>query len=257
MSDSIVLWRACVVWGMRRSMRIISVFLVFAQICLWIVYMIGAAIALPLPGIPASFQPLIHHSANVAINALSFSLSVVANIWATAMIAYKAWQHRHDVRLYLNKQVRKSAVEAVFLLLVESGVLYAAFWVVFALFQTVPADVPFQIAASFWSTSMNQIPGIYLTLVIIIVTLKQSHLENTLSNVRTGAELSAPLSTFVPHTTTLRTDEGERHAPFHITIQDPRPISRPEIIVVTREGTNSLSDEGDEPGYLKRDEKSA
>ncbi|KAI0319493.1 hypothetical protein OF83DRAFT_784842 [Amylostereum chailletii] len=91
MSDSIVLWRACVVWGMRRSMRIISVFLVLAQICLWIVYMIGAAIALPLSGIPASFQPLIHHSANVAINALSFSLSVVANIWATAMIAYKAW----------------------------------------------------------------------------------------------------------------------------------------------------------------------
>ncbi|KAI0309541.1 hypothetical protein OF83DRAFT_1179507 [Amylostereum chailletii] len=256
MSDTIVLWRACVIWSMHKGMRIFSVVLIVVQICIWVVYMFGATVYYSLPGIPASFLTLGSPSATVAINASALSWTLIVNVWATSMIAYKTWIHRRDVRLYLSNRTQKSAVEAVFLILVESGVLYSILGVVFTLFETVliNSDAAL-IAGYFWASAMKQISGIYLTLVITIVALQQSHLENTLSNVRPGAEISAPLSFRVPQTI-IRTDDMEQQCTIHVTIPDTQIVSGPDIVVVSRESTNSLSGEGDDHAGIKPDEKS-
>ncbi|KAI0319499.1 hypothetical protein OF83DRAFT_784997 [Amylostereum chailletii] len=112
MSDSIVLWRACVVWGMHKGMCIVSAILILVQICSWVVYMIGAVVVYTVPATPASFRPLGSPSAYVDLTALVYSVSLAANAWATTMVAYKTWKHRCEVRRYLNNRTRKSAVEA-------------------------------------------------------------------------------------------------------------------------------------------------
>ncbi|KAI0309638.1 hypothetical protein OF83DRAFT_1179394 [Amylostereum chailletii] len=253
MGDSIVLWRACVVWGMHEGMCIFSVVLILVQICSWVVYMIGIVVAQTVPATPASFRPLGSPSANVDLTALVFSVSLAANVWATAIVAYKTWKHRRGVRRYLNNRTRKSAVEAVFLLLVESGVLYAILWILYTIsdvaevsqsLHSVPVANAALTAELVWGDGMNQIPGIYLTIVILVLAFQQSHRESTLTNMRSGAEISVPFSFRIPQTT-VRTDDTQQHRSINVTIPDVQEISDPEIFVVARESTTSLSEDDD------------
>ncbi|KAI0319495.1 hypothetical protein OF83DRAFT_1170188 [Amylostereum chailletii] len=261
MSDSVVLWRACVIWSMHKGVRIFSVVLIIAQICSWVVYLIAVVVYDSALAMPASFQPLGSPSILADLTALAYSVSLAANVWATAIVAYKTWKHRRDVRRYLNNRTRKSAVEAVFLLLVESGVLYAMLWVFYTLAQVASDNISFStsnaaaIAALVWDAGMNQIPGLYLTLVILVVAFQQSHLESTLSNMRSGAEISAHLSFRVPQTT-VRTDDTQQHRSITVTIPNAQEISDPEIVVVARESTNSLSEDDDVHAGTQAGEKS-
>ncbi|KAI0309534.1 hypothetical protein OF83DRAFT_1179517 [Amylostereum chailletii] len=236
MSDSVVLWRACVIWGMHKGMCIFSVVLILVQICSWVVYEIGIVVSNSVSATPASFRVLGSLSGITDLSALGCSLSLAANVWATAMIAYKTWKHRREVRRYLSNRTRKSAVETVFLLLVESGALYATVWIVFTVLEvksSIAAGASSAVtnAEYVWVSGMNQVPGIYLTLVIIIVALKQSHLEHTLSNVRTGGEISVPFSVRIPQTT-VHTDDIEQQGVMHVSVPDTQIVSGPDTIVI-------------------------
>ncbi|KAI0320046.1 hypothetical protein OF83DRAFT_671440 [Amylostereum chailletii] len=260
--DSIVLWRACVVWGMHKGMRIFSVVLILVQICSWVVYIIRHVVYDTVPATPASFRPLGSPSANSDLTALAYSVSLAANVWATAMVAYRTWKHRRDVRRYLNNRTRKSAVEAAFLLLVESGVLYAILWILntiseIAISTLSPVSV-FSAAMSaelVWSSGMNQIPGIYLTVVILVVSFQQSHFESTLTKMRSGAEISVPFSFRVPQTTVRTDDTTQQHRSIHVTIPDVHVASGPEIVVVARDSTDSRGDDGGEGGEPSDEKK--
>ncbi|KAI0312584.1 hypothetical protein OF83DRAFT_632350 [Amylostereum chailletii] len=238
MGDSVVLWRACVVWGMHKGMRIFSVVLILVQTCAWVVYGIGIVVSDSVPATPKSFRPLASPSGISVLSALVSGVSLATNVWATAMVAYKAWKHRRDVRRYLNNRTRKSVIEAVLLLLVESGVLYAILWIFYTISivasnQAHVSSVLTSNAATsaeyVWDSGMNQIPGIYLTLVILVVAFQQSHRESTFSNT---------------------------HRSIHVTIPDAQITFRPEIVVVSRESANSLSDEGDVHAGIDPGEKS-
>ncbi|KAI0322057.1 hypothetical protein OF83DRAFT_1167851 [Amylostereum chailletii] len=246
--DSIVLWRACVIWGMRKGMCIFSVILILVQICSWVVLTIGLVVSKTVPATPVSFRPLGSPSAVADLTALAFSVSLVANVWATAMVAYKTWKHRRDVRRYLNNCTRKSAVEAVSLLLVESGVVYAILWIFYTISQiagyTLLTSITATTAEFVWETGMNQVPGIYLTLVILVVAFQQSHRESTLAKMRSGAE-SSVLFSFRIRQTTVRTNDNQQHHSINVTIPDAQETTDPEIVVVARDRTNSLSDEDD------------
>ena len=97
---------------------------------------------------PTPIEALVNHGYTV-VNTLAFSWSVATNVWATAMIAYKAWyvllirqfpwnvaqstyhcldrQQRKELKRYL---VRSSlAVHEVLMLLVDLGVIYTFFMV--------------------------------------------------------------------------------------------------------------------------------
>ncbi|KAI0308866.1 hypothetical protein OF83DRAFT_148433 [Amylostereum chailletii] len=165
--DSIVLWRACVVWGMHKGMCIFSVVLVLVQMCSWVVCIIAQVVYDTVPATPASFQPLGSPSTLADVTALAYSVSLAANVWATAMVAYKTWKHRRDVRRYLNNRTRKSAVEAVFLLLVESGVIYALLWTFYTISEIVGNAAPVAsfltsntaiTAESVWGVGIGNIP---------------------------------------------------------------------------------------------------
>ncbi|KAJ3557345.1 hypothetical protein NP233_g11765 [Leucocoprinus birnbaumii] len=64
----------------------------------------------------------------------SFSLSYVTNIICTSLILYRAWMFRKSMAEYLGSARRRTQVEKIMTLLVESGAIYLALYT----FQAVP-----------------------------------------------------------------------------------------------------------------------
>lgn len=64
----------------------------------------------------------------------SFSLSYATNIICTGLIMYKAWMYRRSMAEYLGSARRRTQVEKIMTLLVESGAIYLALYT----FQAVP-----------------------------------------------------------------------------------------------------------------------
>ena len=75
-----------------------------------------------------------------------WSLTIVTNILATLLVAWKAWsvkslvlnvtiaekwsrQHRRVIKKNLGKETRRTRVEKILALLIESGFLYCIIWV--------------------------------------------------------------------------------------------------------------------------------
>ena len=103
------------------------------------------------PGVPPSVKVLVRHSE--IVNAFSFSWSAATNVWATAMIAYKAWfvpfllvcaanysvlivplvngrLQRRSIDHHLRSRTSTStAVQKVLMLLVDLGIVYTIFMV--------------------------------------------------------------------------------------------------------------------------------
>ncbi|KAI0308546.1 hypothetical protein OF83DRAFT_1023840, partial [Amylostereum chailletii] len=60
----------------------------------------------------------------------AFTLSLVANLWATSLIGCRAWYHRRLIKEYLHRgSGTRTLVEKTLALIAESGVLYCLIWV--------------------------------------------------------------------------------------------------------------------------------
>lgn len=98
MSDSIVLWRAWVIWNRKRSILIISGLLIIISICtcytctslmFWLELrkIIGISIFNLISNVVSQFETTVGRAVGITV-LLLFSVS---NFWATALITYKAW----------------------------------------------------------------------------------------------------------------------------------------------------------------------
>ncbi|KAI0312448.1 hypothetical protein OF83DRAFT_658746 [Amylostereum chailletii] len=121
LSDIIVLWRASVVWS--RNVFVIAISIAFV-ITIPVFYIISVIVGV------LAYLNEIQHVVVVVFFAVAFVLSLVSNICATMLITYKAWLLRRRIGKYLQNAGRGSAVEGVMALLVESGALYCAIWLI-------------------------------------------------------------------------------------------------------------------------------
>ncbi|KAH9920556.1 uncharacterized protein BXZ73DRAFT_80128 [Epithele typhae] len=111
--DAIVWWRACAVWSGHRP-----------------VYIMGAVF------ITAIASLLVSATAFTGLTLAAYSLSLLTNLVATALIGFRAWQHRRFLREYLGDKHGSRSL-AVLSLLVESGVGYCVIWVVMVAIEAV------------------------------------------------------------------------------------------------------------------------
>ncbi|EKM60148.1 uncharacterized protein PHACADRAFT_206328 [Phanerochaete carnosa HHB-10118-sp] len=110
LGNSVVLWRGWVLWPRRRVVQVISGFLIFATVGLFI------------SGI------VVQHTASQEFIPSGGVLSLwLTNLWATSLVAYRAWQHRQQIRCHLRAGLRTRAERAL-LLFIESGSLYCVLW---------------------------------------------------------------------------------------------------------------------------------
>ncbi|KAI0809104.1 hypothetical protein BC629DRAFT_1482011 [Irpex lacteus] len=107
LSDALVLYRARVIWP-----RNIVVQLVSSLLFLWL--------------LEKSAECNFCNSNGVPVIGVSFIL----NLWATFLIGYKAWEHKQVIKSYLTKGNTRTRSEKVLGLLIDTGLLYSALWVI-------------------------------------------------------------------------------------------------------------------------------
>ncbi|THU82200.1 hypothetical protein K435DRAFT_844477 [Dendrothele bispora CBS 962.96] len=162
-SDAIVLWRA---WILYRNHCVIQTVLV--------TLFIGSLVAIILD-IVDDIMGLLKISDKVNDDTsiiLYAALPLVMNFFATSLIAYKAWSYRVNIKHNLAKTRRsKSQAEKVLALLVESGLIYMAFWIVFVVSLQQDLDSHF---FQIYGILMPFVSALYPVLVILVVSMEMS-----------------------------------------------------------------------------------
>ncbi|KAK1227903.1 hypothetical protein PQX77_003114 [Marasmius sp. AFHP31] len=100
---------------------------------------------------------------------------MVTNISGTIVIGLKFWSYRQNVGVYLSKS-KKGRAEKVFILLVESGIVYSLLWIIQLVLARIPPPPTFagQIVQQIFKSATVQLVGIYPTLLIVLVYLQRS-----------------------------------------------------------------------------------
>ncbi|KAI1786320.1 hypothetical protein LXA43DRAFT_1065164 [Ganoderma leucocontextum] len=171
LGDAVVCWRVCVVWGSRRVVIALGLFWVLGSVGVftaWSAMFVGFF----YHHLPAPVEVLVKH--HTVVNALAFSWSAAMNVWATAMVAYKAWLQRRDLKRHLGST--GLAVHDVLIILVDFGVIYTIFMLlnVIVLIPSLNGGTFFSYVTLF----MQQITGMYPTALIVLVALQKSHLDH-------------------------------------------------------------------------------
>ncbi|EJF57033.1 hypothetical protein DICSQDRAFT_163594 [Dichomitus squalens LYAD-421 SS1] len=196
--DAVVWWRACVVWSNR------------------IVYFMGPPLlALTLVcGVinvhNSETGPSLQLQMLIGVDGFADAfmiLSMVTNLLATSLIAYKAWEHRRSVKAYFGSDGGATATWRALALLVESGTIYCAMLMFLAVYQLRrPAEVTSSASAFaqtgwfFTDACLLPIAAIYPTFIIVLVAMKRSPIDRGVSQVngeREAERAAGPLGTLV------------------------------------------------------------
>ncbi|EIM84382.1 uncharacterized protein STEHIDRAFT_112776 [Stereum hirsutum FP-91666 SS1] len=184
-SDAVVLWRAWILWGKSRRVFMLSVVFVASTT----VVSVGTGISWFI------------HMANMWITGrvILWSFSLATNILGTGLIAYKAWQHRRSMKMYIAGASRMTIVETTLALLVESGVVYCCVWA--DPLTSLPSAYPFLHLNDTRTPWLNQVfpcilvqislrvsviwidQGMYPTAITVLVALQKTAFDIT-SSVR-------------------------------------------------------------------------
>lgn len=183
LNDVLVVWRAWVLadhWTLRM---VLAIFLLVATGCTF------AEGGLQIKaGIFDFISPAQH--------LLLFVPLLFNNLFATTVVLYKTWVYRTEIKKDLYQTRPKSQVESVLFLLIESGLIYSAFWILWIICQYV--SVP-PMLLTIVTAASPFVSAIYPMLIILIV-------ENQKSRASQGAEkpFSQPLE-FSPQLSTSQT----------------------------------------------------
>ncbi|KAI0041396.1 hypothetical protein FA95DRAFT_696549 [Auriscalpium vulgare] len=182
LSDVIVLWRAWVLWGRARAVGLISGVLFTGTV--------GAAVtsATVGQGVPVSSAPISQAAVAVAC------LSLASNVWATALVAYTAWEHRMAIGERLSDSDRRTRVEITLGLLVESGCLYCVFWILVILSSKAALGALGPVIAA----CIVQVAGIYPTLIVAAVALQRTPAHGASTYADPGVSFTTHLSGVPP-----------------------------------------------------------
>ncbi|GJE88348.1 hypothetical protein PsYK624_044310 [Phanerochaete sordida] len=119
LSDCIVVWRAWVLWRKRRVVIAISAILILATLILSCLSVRGQCY-------PPSNLYIDDFGDPFGLAAIV--ISFLTNVWATALVGYKAWEHRRSMHLVSlgGNACTRGAKSLV--IIFESGALYCALW---------------------------------------------------------------------------------------------------------------------------------
>ncbi|RPD52784.1 hypothetical protein L226DRAFT_204858 [Lentinus tigrinus ALCF2SS1-7] len=184
--DAIVWWRAWVLWPNGRIVRSVCIVMLLLTMVSGILDARYACIpahsaASATADLDGSFLTLSGDIWGIVACYLSF----LTNFVATVLIAYRALQHRRAIMSYLQASSRRTQVERTLALLVESGVLYCAVWVVVSIYATsdIFPNLKLVVFAEGFTYVMRDclVPliGIYPTLIITICAIDKSLYERS------------------------------------------------------------------------------
>ncbi|KAJ7584589.1 hypothetical protein C8J56DRAFT_951392 [Mycena floridula] len=165
LSDAIIVWRAWVICN-RRALKIIL------SCC-----MLGALVGTLFEGIKVLKSLAAGRPSETMAVFLSMMLPILTtNLVATLAIGHKAWVYRRTVRN--NPSVISVSTEAhnkVFLLFLESGLLYLVVWALDTTLGFIPSA---NLAYTYVDITVSYLLAMYPAVIIILVTQRTPLLED-------------------------------------------------------------------------------
>ncbi|TBU40622.1 hypothetical protein BD309DRAFT_899608 [Dichomitus squalens] len=224
LGDSIVCWRACVLWRdnpLIKTMCIVFLIATFGMGIVDAVFTCNPSLSWTpdhhVVGTGSMYQGF---SYGVAASVLSFS----TNLLATMLVGFKAWKAKHHLRKYIVVGPMGSQMEKVFAMLIESGAVYCALWAFVVVWQAGMYQHSIALHAgtnTYWDIFGILINGalvpliaIYPTIIIVLVALNRSHVENGLTATsQTSSNPSLrPLAVRIDRSVTSRCDHQPRES---------------------------------------------
>ncbi|KZV66929.1 hypothetical protein PENSPDRAFT_636336 [Peniophora sp. CONT] len=137
-SDTIVLWRVWIVWNKARPVFILGAAVLITTFGLNIASIAtDAGLTLHGDSRRVSYNDndsetfVIYGETSIGLAAAFVSLA--SNLCATALVALKIWLHRRKFAMHVRTGNRRTVVERVMELLVDSGVVYTAIWLLYCI----------------------------------------------------------------------------------------------------------------------------
>ncbi|THH16854.1 hypothetical protein EW146_g3859 [Bondarzewia mesenterica] len=174
-----------------------------SQISSTIIYLLGDAIIIWRAWVlyPNNKKPVI-----ATVGLLICATKLMANIMAVSLIGYKAWKYRQEIKNNLDNH-KKTQIEKILALLVESGILYCFIWIVNIIMDfnaSNDVDVLFGVCV--------QIAGIYPTIIVVLVSHQNTVWEMSgipITADHNGQSLSMPQFAAAPQSRRSITTKGQ------------------------------------------------
>ncbi|KAK0193534.1 hypothetical protein F5146DRAFT_1134193 [Armillaria mellea] len=162
--DGIILWRAWVLWKCDRRILCMSVILLLITLGM------GCGLGYTLTHPPEPFvDSESRNPAAVIWGACAMISTMITNICATSLIAYRIWTHHRLIRSLTGESLAAqfSKQNSILKFLIESGMLYVCTWLA-AIFAFIFSSNGIYIMLGM----LAQLTAIYPTLIITLVCVR-------------------------------------------------------------------------------------
>jgi len=181
--DAIIIWRVHAFWSMERLRLLVllpaSMLLGSFIVTIMLTYCVGH---LGSEIILGTFQkPAFCRNIQTA----SYTTAVATTLFATILIGIKARRYHLANKLLFSKRQKRTQLEKVMVILVESGVLYLIFFVAQMLISISSINVAIEdkpnavFALTIFDDTSSVIVGLYPTIVIILVHSDHAIIETS------------------------------------------------------------------------------
>ncbi|KAJ7595333.1 hypothetical protein C8J56DRAFT_1159853 [Mycena floridula] len=216
-SDSVVVWRAWVIWPDYWWVRVLLIFCLFGTF-------VGVSIDF-------AFGTLFNLGNNKFVptgpRTLILTLPLfLTNLTSTLLMGYKVWEYRAEIKYHLGLEKNtRTQIERVLILLTESGAIYCFLWLANCLMAVTSRNnqsLGYQLVTGI----LPQLTAIYPIIIILLVALEKANLQST---VTSPTVLSQPIyfasATQPPVNTIMSVDSNTHDTAIYIEEVDVRPPS--------------------------------
>ncbi|KAL1662595.1 hypothetical protein GGF50DRAFT_58678 [Schizophyllum commune] len=161
--DAIVVWRAWILWQDNRIVKVILSLCMASSVVGVVAHLIWYAVA------------YLDDTAPILSLLMVTIPLLLTNLVATILVGLQVWYYRRNIKSVASPWRKKTRVEKILALLLESGFVYCLLWIVsLALEVDGSSD---ETRAAYYMAASNayqSFAGIYPTLIVIIVAAQRS-----------------------------------------------------------------------------------
>ncbi|KAL1735451.1 hypothetical protein EV714DRAFT_280065 [Schizophyllum commune] len=176
--DAIVVWRAWILWQDSRVVKVIL------SLCL-----VGSVVGVVAHLVWYAVAYLDSEAPTLSLLMVTIPL-LLTNLVATILVGLQVWYYRRNIKSIASPLRKRTRIEKILLLLLESGFVYCLLWIASIALEvdgsSDDARADYYMAAS---NAYQSFAGIYPTLIVIIVAVQRS----TTQSLVLSTQVSQPL----------------------------------------------------------------
>ncbi|KAI0035909.1 hypothetical protein K488DRAFT_17208, partial [Vararia minispora EC-137] len=186
LGDIIIIWRVYAFWsqGKERLVLLIPISLLIASVVISAL-MADCAARFGSSFYAVTYGEYVNPPFCNNIQRVSFLVTFLTTVVSTLLIFYKTWLYRRSIRSHQHRSVVMTRIERIMVILVESGLLYALFFLAGyvnsspAVLKLKNSTVGSRFASIVWQYMTSKFVGIYPVIIILLVHSQRSYIDAT------------------------------------------------------------------------------